>query len=351
MIKDTTKIPHEVNTRYRSDLLTMRSVYKSEGYGWYWIIVELLRVQPGYKLSMHGLYVWSALALELQSDPETIEKFIKDCIEEFKLFESDGEFFWSPDLTEKVKTKTEKARSAASARWRSENVTKGIQTHFTYDEEKIQPHTREMQTYPKEMQPHTNEMQMHSSEMQTHPKEMQMHTNEMQTHSKEMQSHSECIKTSNDGGSTETTSPAPSYPGSYIYNTYIDNIDLKDQDLKDLKDRDLKDIYTSKSKNKRDPGQLKKHYADYVTLTEEEYKKLVAQFGEAGAKDRIESLNLWKGSKGKRTASDYLTILNWARREEKERGKAPTNFKSSSKLATDEFKGIDFSKFTFKRST
>lgn len=55
-------------------------------------------------------------------------------------------------------------------------------------------------------------------------------------------------------------------------------------------------------------------YADFVTMTKEEYQKLIEQFNERGTKDRIERLSLYKGSTGKKYASDYLTILSWERK-------------------------------------
>lgn len=58
----------------------------------------------------------------------------------------------------------------------------------------------------------------------------------------------------------------------------------------------------------------KEKYADFVTMTKEEYQKLIEQFNERGAKDRIERLSLYKGSTGKKYASDYLTILSWERK-------------------------------------
>lgn len=62
----------------------------------------------------------------------------------------------------------------------------------------------------------------------------------------------------------------------------------------------------------------KKHkYAEFVSMTEEEHQKLVQQFGEKGAQDRIDNLNLYKGSTGKKYKEDYLTILNWERKNNK----------------------------------
>lgn len=52
-------------------------------------------------------------------------------------------------------------------------------------------------------------------------------------------------------------------------------------------------------------------YADNVTLTRDEYIKLVEDHTEPGAKRMIEILNNYKGSKGKKYKSDYLAIKNW----------------------------------------
>lgn len=52
-------------------------------------------------------------------------------------------------------------------------------------------------------------------------------------------------------------------------------------------------------------------YAEFVTLTRDEYAKLCAQYSEEGAKRMIEILDNYKGSKGKKYRSDYRTILNW----------------------------------------
>lgn len=55
-------------------------------------------------------------------------------------------------------------------------------------------------------------------------------------------------------------------------------------------------------------------YLDFVFLSEEEHQKLVAQFGEHGAKERIDRINVYLGSTGKKYKSHYYTILNWERR-------------------------------------
>lgn len=59
------------------------------------------------------------------------------------------------------------------------------------------------------------------------------------------------------------------------------------------------------------PKPEKKHYAEFVTMTEAEYQKLVEAHGEEKTKLFIQCLDNYKGSSGKKYASDYRTILNW----------------------------------------
>jgi hypothetical protein len=57
--------------------------------------------------------------------------------------------------------------------------------------------------------------------------------------------------------------------------------------------------------------EIKREVADSVLISEAQLGKLIAQFGEEGAKNRIDKLSLYKLSTGKHYKSDYHTILNW----------------------------------------
>lgn len=54
-------------------------------------------------------------------------------------------------------------------------------------------------------------------------------------------------------------------------------------------------------------------YAEFVTLTRDEYTKLCVEYGEEPALEMIEILNNYKGSKGRRYKSDYLAIRGWVK--------------------------------------
>ena len=55
----------------------------------------------------------------------------------------------------------------------------------------------------------------------------------------------------------------------------------------------------------------KKHFAEFVTMTNVEYEKLINTYGEEFTKRCIETLDNYKGSSGKKYKSDYRAILNW----------------------------------------
>lgn len=122
MGKDAYYFSHDSNARHDPKILALRSVYGCEGYGWYWIIVEMLREQEDYCIKINK-YTWNALAMQMQCNADAAKKFVMDCINEFELFETDGDYFWSESLLrrmEKKDAKSRKARKAAMARWNKE---------------------------------------------------------------------------------------------------------------------------------------------------------------------------------------------------------------------------------------
>jgi hypothetical protein len=74
----------------------------------------------------------------------------------------------------------------------------------------------------------------------------------------------------------------------------------------------------------------KTKYAENVSMTPDEYKKLIDKYGEPDTKLLIDKLDNSKGSKGYVYKSDYRAILNWVvgevigkREKEKKTNKPP----------------------------
>lgn len=63
--------------------------------------------------------------------------------------------------------------------------------------------------------------------------------------------------------------------------------------------------------NPKKPKTPKVQYAEFVSMTEEEYKKLLEKFGAEKTKRAVEILDNYKGQSGRSYESDYRAILNW----------------------------------------
>lgn len=68
--------------------------------------------------------------------------------------------------------------------------------------------------------------------------------------------------------------------------------------------------YNNKN-DKNDKKKKKNNYSECVSMTEDEYQKLIDKYGESATQEMIEILNNYKASTGRRYKSDYHAILNW----------------------------------------
>lgn len=122
-IKDAYYFSHDANARHDPKIIKMISSYGMEGYGWYWVIIEMLRDQDNYKLSIYDQSDIDVVASQTYSDSESIKKYIDDCVKIFKLFKKTKKYLWSVSLLKRMKImeeKREKASKAANIRWNRE---------------------------------------------------------------------------------------------------------------------------------------------------------------------------------------------------------------------------------------
>jgi Domain of unknown function (DUF4373) len=96
----------------------MRKKYGSSGYGNFWLTIEALRVSNDFMLPMKN-YIFNSLASEFEMEVEDVKKYIDDLVNEFELLKSDGEFFWSDSLNNRMDIMKEKSDKAAEAGRRS----------------------------------------------------------------------------------------------------------------------------------------------------------------------------------------------------------------------------------------
>lgn len=98
------------------------------GYGLYWAILEMLRNESTYKLTLNK-NTYRAIKMQTGTTID-VEKFITDCINEYRdsekgngLFNSKDGMFWSESFLrrmQKYEDLKDKRRQAANARWNKE---------------------------------------------------------------------------------------------------------------------------------------------------------------------------------------------------------------------------------------
>lgn len=111
---------------------------------------------------------------------------------------------------------------------------------------------------------------------------------------------------------------------------YPDPVDI-DMTCHDMSGHVGQNLREGKEKVRRSEGEGKEKesktsFAPHVTLTQDEYSKLVREYGEDDTKRLIEILENYKASSGKKYKSDYHAILNWVvKRLEEEKRSRPQN--------------------------
>lgn len=150
MAKEAYYFSHDSNARHDPKILALRSEFGIEGYGIYWVLIEMLREQEEYKLPKKE-YIYNAIAMQVQCKnfaKDDAKRFVELCINEFDLLVEDDCFFWSNSLLKRMGKKnelSEKRRAAAKARWK-----KSSDTNVSADSSNMQ-NANDMQVYANAM--------------------------------------------------------------------------------------------------------------------------------------------------------------------------------------------------------
>ncbi|NCB72649.1 MAG: DUF4373 domain-containing protein [Clostridia bacterium] len=90
-------ISHDESASRDDKILRMREKYGARGYGLFWEIVEYLFTCNG-RAELNPKIV----SIAIGEDAKSVGNFLSDCIEGFKLFETDGVYFWSNRLLTQI---------------------------------------------------------------------------------------------------------------------------------------------------------------------------------------------------------------------------------------------------------
>ena len=113
MAKETFYFTHDYGSRNDPELQKVLMKCGMDGIGTYWCLIEMLYENQG-RLLLSEIETY-AFALRVHCD------VIKTLIDDTKLFEKSGEFFYSNSVLRRLEerdSKSKKARKSAYARWR-----------------------------------------------------------------------------------------------------------------------------------------------------------------------------------------------------------------------------------------
>lgn len=125
--KESYWFSHDSNASNDPKLRALLRKYRFEGYGWYWRLMERLRECDDYRYDISMPFAFEVLADDLMMNPQEAEHFVRDCIDYFKLLETDGKYIWSTTMLDRMEFwETKKRRlsingkKGAAARWGKE---------------------------------------------------------------------------------------------------------------------------------------------------------------------------------------------------------------------------------------
>lgn len=113
---------HDSNARNSDKLMKVRMKLGAEGYGIFFMLIERLREEEGYKSTID----YNTLAFDLRVDAEKVKQVVED-YDLFK-FTEDGNYFYSDSFNERMEMmdkraqqRISKAKKAAEARWNKQS--------------------------------------------------------------------------------------------------------------------------------------------------------------------------------------------------------------------------------------
>lgn len=125
--KDAYYFSHDSNARNDPKILALRFVHGAEGYAVYFMLIEILREQPGYKLLLTE-YTWQALSMQMSVPADKVKEIITDCCTKFTdgennepLIVNDGKYLSSASLLSRMARADEISatrKAAIEKRWK-----------------------------------------------------------------------------------------------------------------------------------------------------------------------------------------------------------------------------------------
>lgn len=106
MEKRTPYFSHDINAHDDQKIQTLITLYRFQGYGWFWYLLEMMGIEENYKLEESD-YFYCTLARRFLTTEKFAKKFIDDCIK-IKLFERSEGYLYSSSFLDRMRLRDSK---------------------------------------------------------------------------------------------------------------------------------------------------------------------------------------------------------------------------------------------------
>ena len=100
-LKDAYYFKHDSNARNDPKIQALIEKYGVEGYGRFFIIIEMMRESSHYRLEDKP-YVLRSIANQFKINIEQTKVFLDDCVSEFSLLEFESSYYFSRSFLERM---------------------------------------------------------------------------------------------------------------------------------------------------------------------------------------------------------------------------------------------------------
>ena len=114
MSKEAFYFPHDYEAIGDPKLQALVGEFGAVGYGVFWRIIEMLHSDQDHKLPLKQ-YIFIAIAKQMLTSAEQIEAIVKQNIEVYELFNSDGQYFWSDRVNRNFELRAQLSEKRAIA--------------------------------------------------------------------------------------------------------------------------------------------------------------------------------------------------------------------------------------------
>lgn len=106
MEKKTPYFSHDMNAHDDQKIQTLITLYRFQGYGWFWYLLEMMGIEENYKLEESDFF-YRTLARRFLTTEKFVKKFIDDCIK-IKLIQRSEGYLYSSSFLERMRLRDSK---------------------------------------------------------------------------------------------------------------------------------------------------------------------------------------------------------------------------------------------------